>query len=232
MIKKIQLLVIILPILLNTLGHAERPQLFDKEGTLTYSRLKTLFKESSAGDVNSVKDLLKETRQTKKKSTQALSSNVLIMAAKNAALEGHIEIFRMLYIANPHQKKDKILIPSIRCNGYLDLFYISLVRNGDIRVLEKLMKKNHLLTTDTRNAIFETALTIYGRTNGFKGKDKHKRVVYKCFMNRQLNHVDQLYQTRYKRSVLNEVTLPKHIFSAAEQDTFDQESARWMHFSF
>jgi hypothetical protein len=232
MIKKMKLLIIILPILLNTSGYAEVSQSFDKEGKLSYSGLRTLLSESFCGDVNSVKDAPNGISLDKRKYRGEIPFNILTASARKAASEGNIEIFRTLYIANSHQKKDKILIPDIRSRGYLDLFYISLLQNGNICVLEKLMKQNVLLTARTRNEIFETALTIYEKTNGFKRKDKRKRGIYKSFMNRQFHHVGDTYQSRYKSVVLNEVTLPKHNFTAAEQAAFDEETARWMHFSF
>ena len=86
-----------------------------------------------------------------------LNAMIDIEDAEHAARHGRIEELRRSYIAITDPEKDKIIIPTIRIYGHLDAFYMSLVHNGDVDILQTLMRIDHLLTPHAISTIFDAA---------------------------------------------------------------------------
>ncbi len=155
--------------------------------------------------------------------------------AEHAARHGRIEELRRSYIAITDPEKDKIIIPTIRIYGHLDAFYMSLVRNGDVEILQKLMRIDHLLTPHAISTIFDAALAMYAATDP---ADEEKCSIYKNFMENMMSKkktMDKLHQTcksKYASIVLKQEERVLHSFTGDQQAAFDRETECWMHTSF
>jgi hypothetical protein len=148
--------------------------------------------------------------------------------AQHWAKHGNIAELRTSYLAITAPHKDKDIIPVIRINGHLEAFYISLAQNGNIEDLARLMNMDCLLTTGIRSKVFNATLTVY--KNEIHTWNDEARDLYADFLSRQVDFVHDELQSDWRSIFLKQA--PKHIFSAAEQAAFDQESALWANYSF
>ncbi len=148
--------------------------------------------------------------------------------AEDWARHGNIEELRRSYLAIADSDKDGHIIPTVRMYGHLDAFYVSLAQNGNIEDLVRLMNMDCVLTKDIRSNVFNATLTIY------KGeKDTWSdavRDLYADFLSSHVDFVHEQFQSDWR--VIFSKQTQKHTFSAVEQAAFDQESARWVDYSF
>lgn len=149
--------------------------------------------------------------------------------AQHWARQGNVEELRKSYLAITAPDKDNQIIPAIRINGLLDAFYVSLAQNGNINDLTRLIDMDCLLTTDVRSKIFNATLTVY-KCEKDTWNDALKCDLYADFLSRHVDFVHDELQSDWRAIFLKQTA--KRTFSAAEQVTFDQESALWADYSF